>query len=181
MPNGHRGTISAEDRERLGQTGYKRQLAYQQLGINPADVRCAPFVRADLRRIARLLNQGRGKDEPLVRPLELLQASDDPEARKVLEKYLSVEASYRRLLPFEAFCQAAGVSPVHVLAEIAAVAVRQGVQASIMIGAILHPRVVMKTIERALQDDGEVDRTMLHRATGFLPSHGMRTPADGLF
>jgi hypothetical protein len=60
-----RSTISAEDRERLGQTAYKRSLAYQQLGISPADVQCAPFVRGDLRRIARLLNQGRATDEPL--------------------------------------------------------------------------------------------------------------------
>jgi hypothetical protein len=168
MPNRHRGRISAEERERLGETGYKRALAYQRLGINPGDVQCAPFVRADLRRIARLLNQGRANDEPLVRPLELLQTSDDPDARKVLQAYLSVEESYRRLLPFEAFCQAGGASPGHVLGQIAAAAVRQRAEVSAIVGAVWHPRVVAKTVERALQDNGTRERQMLHRACGFV-------------
>jgi hypothetical protein len=126
-----------------------------------------PFIRADLRRIARLLNQGRGNCEPLVRPLELLRASDDIEARKALQKYLSVKESYRRLLPVEAFCCAAGVSPSHVLACITAVAVRQGAQGSAILGAMWLPHVVAKTVERALQDNGTRERTLIHRAFGF--------------
>jgi len=43
MPNGRRGRISAEERERLGETAYKRQFfAYQQLDISPGDVPSVP-------------------------------------------------------------------------------------------------------------------------------------------
>lgn len=83
---------------------------------------------------------------------------------------MSVPESYRRLLPPEAFCHAAGVSPWRVLEIIAGVAVRQGAQASAIIAAIAHPRVVEKTIDMALQDDGTRERMMLHKAVGFLPS-----------
>jgi hypothetical protein len=38
---------SAAVRARLGQTAYKRQLAYERLGVNPKDVECAPFLRTD--------------------------------------------------------------------------------------------------------------------------------------
>jgi hypothetical protein len=154
-----------------GQTAYKRKLAYAQLGIDPKDVQHVPFLRAELRRIARVI---RGVDmsnrpSPSVRPLDLLRSSDDPEARKVADVYSSVPESYRRLLPAEAFCHAAGVSPWRVLEVIAAVGVREGAQASAVVAAVMHPRVVQATIERALQADGTKERMMLHKAMGFIP------------
>jgi hypothetical protein len=42
-----------------GQTAYKRELAYQHLGINPHDVECVPFLWPNLRGIARRLNRSR--------------------------------------------------------------------------------------------------------------------------
>ena len=48
-------------------------------------------------------------------PFDYLRSSEDPDARKVVDVYLSVPESYRRLLPAEAFCRAAGVSPERVL------------------------------------------------------------------
>ena len=89
-----------------------------------------------------------------------------------MKVYLSVPASYRRLLPVEAFCHAAGVSPWRILEAVTVVAVRQGAQASAVLAALVHPRVVEKTIERALQDDGTKERMMLHKAVGFLPTPG---------
>jgi len=80
-----------------GQTAYKRELAYQHLGINPQDVERVPFLWPNLRGIARRLNRGRAEHAPLVCPLDLLQWSEDPEARKVLQKYLAVPESYRAL------------------------------------------------------------------------------------
>jgi hypothetical protein len=62
----------------------------------------------------------------------------DPEARKVLAVYLSVPASYRKLLHAEAFCHAAGVSPYRVLELITVVAVRQGAPASAIVAAVMH-------------------------------------------
>src|SRR5215471_7359218 len=152
-----------------GQTAYKRDLAYQHLGINSQDVERVPFLWPNLRGIARRLNRGRAEDAPLVCPLDLLQWSEDPEARKVLQKYLSVPESYRRLLPAEAYCCAAAVSPWRILEIVTGVAVRLGAQASAILAAIWHPRVVEKTIEMALTDEGTVDRNALHRATGFTP------------
>jgi hypothetical protein len=154
-----------------GQTAYKRQLAYARLGIDPTDVQCIPFLRTELRRIARLI-RGAAGDSPPASPLDCLQSTDDPEARKVLAAHLSVPASYRKLLPVEAFCRAAGVSPSRILEAITVVAVRQGATASAIIAAIALPRVVQKTVERALQDEGTKDRIMLLRAVGFLPTRG---------
>ncbi len=155
-----------------GQTAYKRQLGYQSLGVNPKDVQCVPFLANQLRRIARAV-RGAGTDDPAaapVRPLEYLRNCEDPEARKVLEAYEKVPESYRRLLRPEDFCHAAGVSPWRVLECITVVAVREGTQSSAIVASILVPRVVAKTVERALQDDGIRERTMLLKATGFLPA-----------
>jgi hypothetical protein len=158
-----------------GETAYKRELAYERLGINPTDVQCVPFFATQLRRIARRVNHRVNRDEAStspVRALDFLRFSEDPEARKVVDAYFSVPESYRRLLRPEAFCHAAGVSAWRVLEIIAGTAVRQGAQASAVIAAIAHPRVVEKTIDRALQDDGTRERMMLHKAVGFLSTPG---------
>src|SRR5215475_5061498 len=152
MTTEHQAPGPAEDRAHLGQTAYKRDLAYQHLGINPQDVERVPFLWPNLRGIARRLNRDRAEDAPVVCPLDLLQWSEDPVARKVLQKYLSVPASYRKLLPAEAYCCAAGVSPWRILEVFAGVAVRLGAHASSILAAVWHPRVVEKTIEMALTD-----------------------------
>ena len=154
-----------------GETVYKRQLAFERLGVNPKDVQRIPFFAIQLRRIARRVNHGTGRSDPpfsAVRALDHLRSSEDPEARKVADAYFSVPESYRRLLPPEAFCHAAGVSPWRVLEIITAVAVRQTAQASAIVAAIAHPSVVGKTIDMALQDHGTRERMTLHRAVGFL-------------
>jgi hypothetical protein len=51
-------------------------------------------------------------------------------------------------------------------------AVRQGAQSSALLAAIMHPELVMKTIERALQHDGTTERMMLHKAVGFASARG---------
>ena len=86
--------------------------------------------------------------------------------------YQSVPISYRRLLPPEAFCVSAGVDPFRVLELIAGGAARQTGQAAAIIAALWHPRVVEKTIERALQDEGTPERALMFRATGLLPPRG---------
>ena len=157
-------------RTSAGQTDYKRELAYGHLGINPKDVQRFPFFATDLRRIARVVRGAVSSDPPdaPVRPLDYLQFSEDPDARKVLEVYRSVPESYRRLLRPEDFCHAAGVSPWRVLECITVAAVRQAAQGAAILAAVLHPRVVEKTIERALRDEGIHDRVVIHKATGFL-------------
>jgi hypothetical protein len=171
------GAMPAVVRANLSQTDYKRSLAYKYLGIDPRDVQCTAFFRTDLKRIARLLNRNREKGElhdSRIRPLELLWSCNDLEARKVLNVYLSVPQSYRRLLPLEAFCHAAAVSPWRILECIAAVAVRQEGQASAVIAAALHVGVVEKMVERALQDGGFRECLMLSKAVGFVPTWGWK-------
>ena len=90
MTTEHQAPVPADDKAGLGQTAYKPGLAYQHLGIRPQDVERVPFIWPNLRGIAHRLNRGRAKDAPVVCPLDLLQWSEDPEARKVLQKYLSV-------------------------------------------------------------------------------------------
>src|SRR5258708_4009586 len=95
-----------------------------------------------------------------------LHSSDSPDAAAVLECYHSLPKVFRELLPIEAFCIAANVSPMRILEAITAACVRLGAQASTLIAAVNHPRVVEKTVEMALTDDGIEDRATLHKATG---------------
>ena len=169
-------TVSPDPSTGSGQTDYKRSLAYKRLGLNPAEVETVPFLGVNLRRIARLINRGAEPGER-VRPLDYLQASDDPDARKVSGVYRSVPESYRRLLPPEAFCQAAGVSPEKVLQAITVVAVLRGSRASAVVAASMHPAVVDKTVQRALEDDGTAERMMIHKALGLLPTWGWKSLA----
>jgi hypothetical protein len=172
MVNRHESGDSAEVRTGSGQLAYKRRLAYRALGITPEEVECVPFLRTNLAGITRLLNKRCADNEPPVRLLDLLEYTDDPEARKVLRAYLSVPESYRKVVPAEAFCLAARVSPWRILEVIAGVAVRRAGQGSALIAAIQHPSVVAKTINRALESDGVQDRMTIHKAMGFLPIRG---------
>jgi len=129
------------------QTAYKRQLAYKHLGINPCDVRPVAFFRENLRRIARKINLSRAKDQ-MIHPFDYLLSSTDPDGRKVAKAYSSVPESYRRLLPPQAFCQAAGVCPYHVLEVVTGVAVRFGAQHSTMLASIMLKDVVEKMIDK---------------------------------
>lgn len=112
---------------------------------------------------------GAGADLAKSWPL-YLHSVDDPEARAVLDVYYTIPKYCRSVLPIEAYCLAASVSPLRVLELIVCACLRQGAQACSIIAAINHPRVVEKTVEMALTDDGVADRMVLHRATGFLPS-----------
>jgi hypothetical protein len=153
-----------------GQTDYKRALAYRLLGINPNDVQRIPYFAAQLRKIARIAHVAGGyaPSSPPVPALVLLETSDNPEAIKVRNAYMSIPETYRRLLPPEALCCAAGVAPWVVLEAITVAVVRRGVMASAIVAAINQPRVVQKAVEMALTDDGVRDRMALHKATGFL-------------
>jgi hypothetical protein len=167
MSNEQNPPESRDHRTGYGQTAYKRALAYRCLGIDPHEVQTAPFLRTNLRRIARCINQGRVLQP--VHPLDYLCSSEDPDAIKMAKVYLAVPESYRKLVPPEAFCQAAGVSPYRVLELITGLAVRFGVQTSTILTAVMLPRVLRKTIERALGDKGTQERALMFRATGLLP------------
>lgn len=133
-------------------------------------MRTAAFFRINLRLIARCINQGRG--ERPIHPFDYLCSLEDPDALKVAKVYLAVPESYRKLLPPEAYCQAAGVSPYRVLEIITGLAVRFGAEISSILAAVMLPRVVHKTIERALQDKCTQERALMFRTTGLLRPRG---------
>lgn len=151
----------------VGQTAYKRELAYRCLGIDPKDILTEPLFEIQLRRIARSGRQGSRKS-PDSFPLDLLAASEDPDARQVLSVSRRVPASYRRLLPVQAYCEAAGITPSRILDLVAMVAMRQTVNAATIVASLVQPAVVAKTAQMALQDGGWRERRMLQKATGFL-------------
>jgi len=169
MKNEPASRTPTDSRTGVGQTAYKRRLAFERLGIDPNDVKPVPFFRHNLRRIARCINQGRARKE-MIHPFDYLQSSADPEGRKVAKAYFSVPASYRRLLPAEAFCHAAGVSPYHVLGIIASVAVEFGARASTVLASTMLPGVVQKVIDKALEKDGTEDRVLFFRLAQYLPA-----------
>jgi hypothetical protein len=103
-------------------------------------------------------------------PMAFLHASDTEDARKIVEKYYSVPRTYRNSLPIEAFCLAAGVSPLRVLELIVSSAMRMGVMAENMVVAMQRAKVVDKNIEMALTDGGFADRELFLKATGFIPT-----------
>lgn len=177
----------------------RREEAYRQLGVRPEDATQGIQISPQLRAIAKTIRRagqprvttrilGGGRDDvPTEERTEhaspygpgsdiytswpwYLSTSEDPAARKVLEAYYSIPQIHRTLLPVEAFCIAASISPMRVLELITAACVRIGAQASTIIAAVNHPRVVEKAVEMALTDEGHADRTDLHKAVGFLPT-----------
>ena len=166
MPSEQNTPESRESRTGWGQTAYKRRLAYEYLGIDPNSVQAAPFFRTNLRRIARCINQGDGAKP--IHPLGYLCYSEDAEARKVAKLYTAVPESYRRLVPAEAYCQAAGVSPYRVLEIITGIAVRFGARASTVLASVMLPHVVQKTIDKAMRNAGTKERELIFRATGLI-------------
>jgi len=151
-----------------------RDRAYAALGVTREQVWAVPCVTpqirqqmAELRRADRTASDGRRTPSE---PIYYVNCSDDPEARRFREAWYTLPKSHRKIVPLEAYCVAAGISPIRLLSIIAASIVRLNASASAVLAASAHPRVVRKTIEMAMTDYGEADRATLHKAVGFLPT-----------
>lgn len=112
---------------------------------------------------------GPGADLPTAWP-HYLASDDHPDAKKVLLAYHSLPHYCRHLLSIEAFCVAAKVSPLSILGILVGTIVRKGASGRTIIAMVNQPRVVQKSVEMALTDEGIADRELLAKATGFLPS-----------
>ena len=99
----------------------------------------------------------------------LLKLSDMPDAQRLANLHDSLDPPMARALPIEAFCYALAISPLRVLEILTGILVRQGATASTLLTAVWHPKMVEKSIERGLQDDGIADRVIVHKAAGYLP------------
>lgn len=173
-----------------------RDYAYHRLGVRESDVMRLPQITPQLRMIEKTIRRagqpGRKRVPQILTDIvkeseatpapygpgadltsswtHYLQASESPDARAILDVYLSLPRSLAVRLPVEAYCYATGVSPLRILEVLVATIIRLGAQASSLIAAVNHPRVVQKTVEVALTDEGHSDRETLHKATGFLPT-----------
>lgn len=149
-----------------------KEASYAIIGVAKQDVDRQPQITPHLRQIMTTISRMTGsKSKAILSPYYFLKCSDAPEAQKVLEEYSNEKLTkgQRGVLPIEAFCLAAKVSPLRILEIIGGTAVRLSAQESMMISAMSHPKVVEKTVQMALTDEGTYDRNVLHRATGFLP------------
>jgi hypothetical protein len=154
-----------------------------RLGVTPAMILAVPQITPQLRMIARTIRGSSDSRVPYGPGTDLLkswpnylEATTDVECQRVRQVYYGLPRVHRSGLPIEAFCVAASVSPLHVLEALTATVMRLGVQASSIIASVNHPRVVQKTIDVALTDDGHKDREMLHKHANFLPTPaGART------
>ena len=170
-----------------------RTAALAKLGITPEQLAASPQITPQLRMIQRTIRRdgqhrvtestehsapyGPGGDILKSWP-HYLASCDSPDAKKVMDKFRAVSywTHTRYQLPIEAYCVAANVSPSAVFELLVAACVRFGAQASTIIAAVNHPRVVEKSVEMALTDEGIEDRMLLGKATGFLPApKGSRT------
>lgn len=101
-----------------------------------------------------------------------LAMSSDPDAVAWMSQHerADLSNSMRIILPYEAYCIAAGISTHRMLECLSVQIIAAGAMHSAVTAARHHPEVVEATIGYALTEDGIQDRITLHRATGFLPS-----------
>lgn len=139
----------------------RRTDAYARLGVEPNAVAASSHVTHLLRRLE-------GGER---RAIEYLRGSDTSEARKFISVFddLTLSRSARDLLPFEAFCLAAGLSPVRMVEVIVGAAITQGAQVGALIAAAAHPDIVQLSVDMAKLPTGEKDREFQLKHAGFLP------------
>lgn len=102
---------------------------------------------------------------------QVIAMSDDPRVLAVLAAYRRLPKGLAKHFPIEGFCVAANFPPSQLLIEITNILARQSAAASAIITAVNQPRVIQKTVDMALTDEGFADRKLFHTATGFLPTN----------
>lgn len=169
----------------------RRDIAYKALGVTATQAAAVPQITPQLLAIAKTIRRAgqpgprQGQPRPATtQPVPYgpgadveqswpyyLQASDHPDAKKVLDAYYTIPTKQlSQALPIEAYCVAANVPTMTILEVLTGVIVRLGVNAAIIIAAVNQPRVVQKSVDMALTDEGFEDRQLLARHTGFLPT-----------
>lgn len=145
------------------------------LDLTPAQVAAQPEITPTLRR-AKLL--------PMV--VEYLRGSADPDAKRYLGVWDGLTKRSQADLSIEVVATASGLSTERLFELIAGEVFRQAKYEGALLAAAAHPKVVAKSIERALEEPitvtnsdgtqttlaaecGVADRKMLHQQAGFLP------------
>ena len=133
--------------------------AYERIGVTEEEVNAAP-------KISHILRQLPGKCDQAI---EFLRGSEDPDARKCLGVYDSVPVSVRKILQFESFCVASGVTTKRMLEVITGACFEQSTAAASLLAKASHPVILKKSIKFAKEPSGWEDRKMLHQREGFAP------------
>ena len=138
----------------------RKDEGYRLLGVSPEAVALAPKIEPLLRKLKG------GKSSAIA----YLRASDNPLARSFIAKYDNILLPQwcRRILPIEAFCVAASISP-SLLWDVTVDAYRRVNQQLASVAASSeHPRIVDKVNSLALEGDPDsITHTLKHMA--FLP------------
>lgn len=139
--------------------------AYERLGVKPEDVIALPQITPILTQLP-----GKAKDKGVNKAIQFLRGSAEPHARKWLGVYDSIPSTVAALLPFEAFCLAADLTPKRVLEVITGACFEQSSNTSALLAAANHPDIVVATVKAAKNSQyGGGDRKMLHQHSGFIP------------
>lgn len=135
------------------------QEAYERLGITKEEMNAAP-------RITHILRELPGK---LDRAIEFLRGSGEPDARKWLGVYDSVPVSYRKLLPFEAYCVAAGTTTRRMLEVVTGACFEQSDAVAALLSKTAKPAILQRSIKLAQKPKQWEDRKMIMQHEGYAP------------
>lgn len=153
---------------RGSKTGYKATCLkdiYKILEVTEAQVEALPKISH--------LTKPAGNTAKLI---EYLRHSEEPEARAVcktadrlIQKPRAAKFAWLEMAPIEALCASAGVAPKKLFGIIAQEVAEQSAMATALLSKAMHPKVLEKTVEMALSDEGVADRKMVHQAEQYLP------------
>ena len=132
--------------------------AYAVLGVTPIDVALVP-------RIEHLFRGLGGKQKVF----EYLAGSEEKEARAIVDLRAKVTPEQARVLPFEAFCVAAGVTTKRMIGLIQEEVFAQSRVAASILKDSSIPDIVKVTLRQAKTIAGTQEKRMLLQSGGVLP------------
>jgi hypothetical protein len=132
--------------------------AYEVLGVTAIDVALVP-------RIEHLFRGLGGKQKVF----EYLAGSEEKEARAIVELRAKVTPDQARVLPFEAFCVAAGVTTKRMFGLIQEEVFAQSRVAAAILKDSSIPHIVECTVRQAKTIAGTQEKRMLLQSGGVLP------------
>jgi hypothetical protein len=128
--------------------------------VSQEDVDRAPNISGMIRRLL-------GKT---AKAIAALRFSSDPIVESLLQVYDRLPVGDRDLVPLEAICIKAEVTPPAILGALMICIRQTNGQESALKAMIAHPKIVDATVRYAKLAGGDKDRKMLHESIGFLPT-----------
>lgn len=101
--------------------------------------------------------------------IEALRGDDSPDSLRFVEKWDSITPHDHRIIPLEAVCVLAEITPRRLIELVSGALAVQGDEDTKLIVASYKPKIVAKTAKLALTTLGEKDREMFHKHTEFIP------------